>query len=154
MFRYERPQKGRQRQFHQLGVELIGAANSWADIECIALADAILKKLETRQLTTLEINSIGDSESRSKYRDELVKYLSAFETQLSADSQKRLKTNPLRILDSKDEKDQKIRVANPCGKCRELLIDYAPDTYVIIRDEDNQLKKERARNLIPNRYKK
>ena len=64
MFRYERPQKGRQRQFHQIGVELLGAANSWADIECIAMADAILKKLEVRSLSKLEINSIGDAESR------------------------------------------------------------------------------------------
>jgi histidyl-tRNA synthetase len=108
MFRYERPQKGRQRQFHQIGAEILGAANSWADVECIALADAILKKLETRQLTRLEINSIGDSSSRAKYRDALVAYLAKFESQLSNDSQKRLKTNPLRILDSKDEKDQSI----------------------------------------------
>jgi histidyl-tRNA synthetase len=108
MFRYERPQKGRQRQFHQLGVEILGVANSWADIECIALADTILKQLEVRKLSKLEINSIGDSASRTQYRSALVNYLTQFEAQLSQDSQKRLKTNPLRILDSKDAKDQEV----------------------------------------------
>lgn len=116
MFRYERPQKGRQRQFHQLGVELLGASNSWADIECIALADAILKKLDVRKLSKLEINSIGDQDSRTRYREALVQFLSGYESQLSADSQKRLKTNPLRILDSKDEKDQAILKQAPLLK--------------------------------------
>lgn len=108
MFRYERPQKGRQRQFHQLGVELLGVSNSWGDIECIAMADMILQKLEVRGLATLEINSIGDLASRTQYRSALVAYLSKFEAELSADSKKRLQTNPLRILDSKDENDQKL----------------------------------------------
>jgi histidyl-tRNA synthetase len=116
MFRYERPQKGRQRQFHQLGVELLGASNSWADVECIALADAILKKLDVRKLSKLEINSIGDQDSRTRYREALVQFLSGYESQLSADSQKRLKINPLRILDSKDEKDQAILKQAPLLK--------------------------------------
>jgi histidyl-tRNA synthetase len=113
MFRYERPQKGRMRQFHQVGAELIGVANSWADIECIALADGILKKLEVRNLTTLEINSIGDLASRAAYRTALTEYLSKFQTELSVESQKRLMTNPMRILDSKDAKDQKITADAP-----------------------------------------
>jgi histidyl-tRNA synthetase len=108
MFRYERPQKGRQRQFHQIGAELLGVASNLADIECIALADAILKKLEVRELCQFEINSIGDAASRASYREALVLYLSRFEAELSEESQKRLKTNPLRILDSKSEADQKI----------------------------------------------
>jgi len=116
MFRYERPQKGRQRQFHQFGAELLGVANSWGDVECIAMADTILKKLEVRELSSLEINSIGDMASRTAFRTALVNYLSKFEAQLSDDSKKRLLTNPLRILDSKNEKDQEILKGAPLLK--------------------------------------
>jgi histidyl-tRNA synthetase len=113
MFRYERPQKGRQRQFHQLGIELMGIASPQADIECIALADDILKRLGIRKHARLEINSIGDRDSRKKYRDALTEFLSAKVDSLSEESQKRLKVNPLRILDSKDPKDQKALEGAP-----------------------------------------
>ena len=108
MFRYERPQKGRMRQFHQLGIELLGAASAHADVETIAIGHEILKALKIRELATIEINSIGDTESRSKYVAALVKYLQQHQVSLSPDSQKRLVTNPLRILDSKDEKDHAL----------------------------------------------
>jgi histidyl-tRNA synthetase len=108
MFRYERPQKGRYRQFHQFGVELLGAASPFADVELISLGYEILKGLKVETLSHLEINSIGDEESRGLYMNALVKYLREKESSLSPDSQRRLTTNPLRILDSKDEKDQAL----------------------------------------------
>jgi histidyl-tRNA synthetase len=108
MFRYERPQKGRQRQFHQVGVELIGVEKTLADLEILSLAHLFLQDLGLRERCTLEINSIGDSESRSRFRESLVQYLSSCKDKLSQDSQKRLQHNPLRILDSKDAGDQEI----------------------------------------------
>jgi histidyl-tRNA synthetase len=108
MFRYERPQKGRYRQFHQIGVELIGVAAPQADIEVIALGARILDALGLRERTILELNTLGDPESRAAYRNALIAYLSDHATQLSADSKQRLERNPLRILDSKDEADQRI----------------------------------------------
>jgi histidyl-tRNA synthetase len=111
MFRYERPQKGRYRQFHQLGVECLGLETPAADVECLALAYDILSTIGLRDQVQLEINSLGDGESRQKHRDLLMEYLKDFESQLSADSKVRLHKNPLRILDSKDEGDKKI-VAN------------------------------------------
>lgn len=110
-FRYERPQKGRMRQFHQFGAELLGAAEPLADVETIALAAQILQTLGLKDAVTLELNSLGDAESRGSYRAALVKYLSQHEAKLSEDSKKRLEKNPLRILDSKDEGDRGI-VAN------------------------------------------
>lgn len=107
-FRYERPQKGRQRQFHQIGVELIGVKSALADVECLTLAYEILKGLDVLGESRLEINSIGDSESRARYVESLVKYLTQKQSQLSGESQKRLNINPLRILDSKDEADQAL----------------------------------------------
>lgn len=111
MFRYERPQKGRYRQFHQLGVECLGLETPQADVECLALAYDILCKFGLKDKINLELNSLGDNESRAKHRDLLVTYLKDFESQLSNDSKVRLQKNPLRILDSKDEGDKKI-VAN------------------------------------------
>ncbi len=108
MFRYERPQKGRQRQFHQFGVELLGAASPFADVECLSLGYEILKHLKVADLSFLEINSIGDLESRGLYMNALVKFLKEKQSELSSDSQRRLNINPLRILDSKDEKDQAL----------------------------------------------
>jgi len=108
MFRYERPQKGRQRQFHQIGVELIGVDGPLGDVEVIATGAQILETLGVRNRTTLEINSLGDTESRDTYRSTLVAYFSRYENDLSADSRERLVKNPLRILDSKDEGDRKI----------------------------------------------
>jgi len=108
MFRYERPQKGRQRQFHQLGVELLGVASPFADVECLTLSTEILRELKVLDKAQLEINSIGDTESRARYTESLVKYLKQNQSSLSGDSQKRLESNPLRILDSKDAGDQAL----------------------------------------------
>ena len=108
MFRYERPQKGRRRQFHQVGVELLGVAEPLGDVEVIALGHHVLSDLGLGDKVTLEINSLGDSESRQAYRDKLVAYFSRFKDELSADSKLRLEKNPLRILDSKDEGDRKF----------------------------------------------
>lgn len=108
MFRRERPQKGRQRQFHQIGIEFLGVANAIADLECISMASLLLKKLGLEKKSTLYVNSIGDSDSRKTYREALVKYLKDYKTQLSPDSQRRLEQNPLRILDSKEDVDKEI----------------------------------------------
>jgi len=108
MFRYERPQKGRWREFRQVGIELLGVATPIADIEVIALAHQILSKLGLADKVTLELNSLGDAESRAAYRDKLVAYLKQHESKLSEDSRMRLERNPLRILDSKDEGDRAI----------------------------------------------
>jgi histidyl-tRNA synthetase len=106
MFRYERPQKGRYRQFHQIGVELIGVAQPQADIEVIALGSRILEALGVGERVELQVNTLGNSESRAAYREALVAYFSARVTELSEDSRRRLERNPLRILDSKEETDQ------------------------------------------------
>jgi len=108
MFRYERPQKGRLRQFHQIGVELIGCKDPIGDVEVIVLAYNILKSLGLESRVKLEINTLGDQESRDAYRTQLVNYLNDYKDQLSEDSQIRLTKNPLRILDSKDAKDREI----------------------------------------------
>ena len=108
MFRYERPQKGRFRQFHQIGVEALGFENPEADVESMALAWQMLSALGLSNKSQLEINTLGDRESRDRHRQALVDYLTPFRSELSADSQIRLEKNPLRILDSKDEKDQRL----------------------------------------------
>jgi histidyl-tRNA synthetase len=113
MFRYERPQKGRQRQFHQIDVEVIGAPEPLADVEVIALGAQILRALGLEDDVTLELNTLGDPTSRRAYRDLLVEYLSAYRADLSADSQIRLERNPLRILDSKDPGDREILKGAP-----------------------------------------
>ncbi len=107
MFRYERPQAGRQRQFHQIGLELLGSGAPRADVEVIAIATDILQALGLRNLT-LDINSVGRGEDRQRYREALVQYLEPYKAELDKDSQERLTRNPLRILDSKDEKTQAI----------------------------------------------
>jgi histidyl-tRNA synthetase len=107
-FRYERPQKGRLRQFHQIGAELLGAAEPMADVELIALGMHTLRVLRLSDSVTLEINSLGDVESRAAYRDALVAYLSKHADKLSDDSRLRLERNPLRILDSKNEGDRDV----------------------------------------------
>ncbi|MEX2200622.1 MAG: histidine--tRNA ligase [Dongiaceae bacterium] len=113
MFRYERPQKGRQRQFHQIGVELLGVAQPLADIEVIVLGQRILEALGIADRTGLEINTLGDSESRQAYRQALVDYLTPQINFLSPDSRTRLERNPLRILDSKDKEDRDIVAGAP-----------------------------------------
>lgn len=108
MFRYDRPQKGRYRQFTQIGIELVGVESPYADVEVIALAAHLLKDLGILDQLTLEINTLGDRESRDSYRAKLVTYFSKFSKDLSQDSQRRLEVNPLRILDSKDDGDRKL----------------------------------------------
>lgn len=113
MFRYERPQKGRYRQFHQIGVEIIGAAEPLADAEAIACGWQILRELGITESVTLNINTLGDRESRDAYRAALVEYLSRYEGELSAESKVRLAKNPLRILDTKDAGDLKLLEGAP-----------------------------------------
>jgi len=113
MFRYERPQKGRMRQFHQIGVELLGVPGAVGDAEVITMGHMILSRLGVADKCILNINTLGDTESRLAYRQALVEYLSAFRGQLSEDSQRRLDLNPLRILDSKDEGDIALLVDAP-----------------------------------------
>ncbi len=108
MFRYERPQKGRQRQFHQIGIELFGVSDPVGDVEVIALGAQVLEKLGVRDWCTLELNTLGDTESRDAYRAALVAYFEGHLDKLSADSKERLHRNPLRILDSKNEGDRSI----------------------------------------------
>ncbi len=108
MFRYERPQKGRQRQFTQFGVELLGADVPQADVEVIAMAYEFLEKLGLQGQVVVEVNSLGDEESRNAYRTKLVEYLRRHYDELSDDSKARLERNPLRILDSKEECDKAV----------------------------------------------
>jgi histidyl-tRNA synthetase len=110
-FRYERPQKGRLRQFHQIGAEYLGQAHPYADVEMIALGYRILSALGLKEKVTLELSSLGDAESRNTYRSMLVAYLNDHLAELSEESRLRLEKNPLRVLDSKNEGDRKI-VAN------------------------------------------
>lgn len=112
-FRYERPQKGRLRQFTQFGAEWLGVAEPQADIEIIALAADILAALGLKNKVTLELNTLGDAASRASYRDALVNYLQLYKDALSPESQLRLECNPLRVLDSKDKGDREILVDAP-----------------------------------------
>ena len=112
MFRYERPQAGRQRQFHQLGVEVFGSPSARADAEAIAIATTILQALGLKNLH-LNLNSIGNADDRQRYRQALIDYLTPFKAELDADSQDRLTRNPLRILDSKDDRTQAILQSAP-----------------------------------------
>lgn len=118
MFRYERPQKGRLRQFHQMGVEAIGYSDPWSDVECIALGAHILQALGLKDTTQLELNTLGDIQSRAQHREAFISYLSRYRNELSEDSKLRLEKNPLRIFDSKDPTDQKIVSEAP------RLLDY------------------------------
>jgi histidyl-tRNA synthetase len=113
MFRYERPQKGRFRQFHQIDVELLGVAQPAGDVEVIALGADILDALGVLASTELELNTLGDLESRHSYRAALVAYYEKRAGELSEDSRRRLERNPLRILDSKDEGDIRVNADAP-----------------------------------------
>lgn len=119
-FRYERPQKGRLRQHHQFGVEAFGIAEPEQDVECILLQMDFYSRCGLKDLE-LQINSLGDSESKARYRDALVGFLKPKAAQLSEDSQRRLETNPLRILDSKDPRDKEATQGAPPA------VDYLSD---------------------------
>jgi histidyl-tRNA synthetase len=138
MFRYERPQKGRLRQFHQVGVELLGVADPLADVEVIALAREFLDAIGLADSIVLELNTLGDAESRSAYRQRLVAYLQAHRDRLSADSRERLERNPLRILDSKDEGDRAIISGAPA--LAESLNDASRAFIAQVRDGLNELE--------------
>jgi histidyl-tRNA synthetase len=132
MFRYERPQKGRFRQFHQIDVELIGVAQPQADIEVIALGHRILDALGIRANTVLELNTLGDLESRTRYREALVAYFSRRGSELSEDSRRRLERNPLRIFDSKEEADRRVSLEAPVFG--DYLNTQSRDFFARVRD--------------------
>jgi len=131
MFRYERPQKGRFRQFHQIDAELIGPATPEADVETIALGADILGALGVLTDCVLQLNTLGDTESRTAYRAALVDYFSAHRDKLSEDSLRRLERNPLRILDSKDAGDVAINAGAP--HFDKYLTDAARDFFARVR---------------------
>lgn len=121
MFRYERTQAGRQRQFNQIGVEVLGSADPRADVEVIAIASDILQTLGLTNLR-LDLNSVGNKEDRQSYRQALINYLTPYKEELDPDSQDRLIRNPLRILDSKNPRTQEIAADAPS------ILDYLGDT--------------------------
>ena len=131
MFRYERPQKGRYRQFHQIDVEVLGAAEPLADAEVIAVGWHVLGELGVTDGTVLEINTLGDVASRDAHRAALVAHLSPQREKLSTDSQVRLERNPLRILDSKDQGDRALLVDAP--RIQDHLTDAARAHYDAVR---------------------
>ncbi|WP_422055715.1 histidine--tRNA ligase [Sphingomonas sp.] len=122
VFRYERPQKGRYRQFHQIDAEIIGAAEPQADVELLTMADQLLKELGVAEGVTLQLNTLGDAETREAWRAALVAHFEAHRGELSEDSLTRLEKNPMRILDSKDPRDRPIA-------------DSAPDIDAYLTDE-------------------
>ena len=132
MFRHERPQKGRRRQFRQVGIELLGVADPLGDIEIIALADHFLDALGLKDNVVLELNTLGDTESRGIYRDKLVEYFSDHREQLSGDSQRRLEQNPLRILDSKDAGDRTLVAEAPV--IDDCLDAHSTDYFATVRE--------------------
>ena len=113
VFRYERPQKGRFRQFHQLDAEIIGAGEPAADVELLAFADQLLRELKIADGVTLQLNTLGDAATRDAWRTALVAHFTAHRGDLSEDSLVRLDKNPMRILDSKDPRDRPIADAAP-----------------------------------------
>ena len=137
MFRHERPQKGRYRQFHQLDVEIIGSDSPLADAELIALGHELLTALGVADGVTLHINSLGTPACRARYREALVAYLKAHEDRLSADSRARLQRNPLRILDSKDEGDRAIVARAPT--LADFLDEEARSFYDRVKEELGRL---------------
>jgi histidyl-tRNA synthetase len=127
LFRYERPQKGRYRQFHQLDAEIIGAGEPQADVELLCLADQLLKELDVAECVTLMLNTLGDAASRGAWRSSLIDYFRAVKGELSEDSQERLERNPLRILDSKDPRDRAFVADAP--KIDDFLSGEAQDFF-------------------------
>ncbi len=127
LFRYERPQKGRYRQFHQIDAEIIGAAEPAADVELLVMADQLLHELGIKEGVTLELNTLGDATSRDAWRAALISYFNDHKDVLSEDSLSRLEKNPLRILDSKDPDDRGVAHAAP--KIDEFLSGEAQDFF-------------------------
>ena len=148
MFRYERPQRGRLRQFHQCGVEFLGIASPLADVETIILGQRILDALGLSGRLTMRLNSLGDAESRAAYRRALVDYLEKRQDELSPESRLRLQHNPLRVLDSKDSGDRSVVADAPvlsdwlndsssaffaevCDGLAALGIDFVHDPFLV-----------------------
>ncbi|HEX6604525.1 MAG TPA: histidine--tRNA ligase [Sphingomicrobium sp.] len=129
-FRYERPQKGRYREFHQLDAEVIGAAEPQADVEILSLGYQLLQELGIADGVTLELNTLGDPETREAWRAALVDFFQAHAAELSEDSQMRLARNPLRILDSKDPRDKAICAGAP--SVDEYLTGEASDFFAAV----------------------
>ncbi|MBU6395734.1 MAG: histidine--tRNA ligase [Sphingomonadales bacterium] len=127
LFRYERPQKGRYRQFHQIDAEILGAGEPQADVELLVMADQILRELGIADGVTLQLNTLGDAPSREAWRAALIDYFRAVKGDLSEDSQERLEKNPLRILDSKDPRDKVFTADAP--KIDAFLSDEAQDFF-------------------------
>ncbi|MFA7602091.1 MAG: histidine--tRNA ligase [Novosphingobium sp.] len=127
LFRYERPQKGRYRQFHQIDAEIIGAGEPQADVELLTMADQLLKELGVADGVTLQLNTLGDAPSREAWRQALVAYFQDHRAALSEDSQDRLERNPLRILDSKDPRDKPFTADAP--KIDDFLSGEAQDFF-------------------------
>ena len=132
MFRYARPQKGRLRQFHQIGIELVGVEQAQADLEVIACGARVLDELGVLGETTLELNTLGDVESRGRYREALISYFNDYVGDLSSDSQTRLQRNPLRILDSKQERDREIIAGAPIFE--QFLNERSHSFFAAVRD--------------------
>jgi len=137
MFRYERPQAGRQRQFHQLGVEFVGYEDVRSDIEIIALAWDILGKLGIKELN-LEINTLGDLNDRLNFQKSFLEWLEINKHSLDVDSQKRINKNPLRILDTKDVKTKKVLENAP--RLFDFLSEKSLERYLILKKQLNFLK--------------
>jgi histidyl-tRNA synthetase len=137
VFRHERPQSFRFRQFHQINFEYLGIDNYLADVEIISMAALLLDNLQILDKTTLELNSLGDNETRINYQKALVEYFHDFKDSLSPDSKIRLEKNPMRILDSKDEEDQKI-VAN-CPTYSNYYNSYSFDFFANLQNSLTQL---------------
>jgi histidyl-tRNA synthetase len=130
LFRYERPQKGRFRQFHQLDAEVIGAAEPAADVELLCFADQLLRELGISEGVTLKLNTLGDVASRDAWRAALVAHFEGFRGELSEDSQRRLEANPMRILDSKDPRDRPAADSAP----KMVLSGEAEDFFGKVRE--------------------
>jgi histidyl-tRNA synthetase len=147
LFRYERPQKGRYRQFHQIDAEIIGAGEPQADVELLALADQLLKELGITGVT-LHLNTLGDAASRDAWRAALVDYFLSVKGELSEDSQERLEKNPLRILDSKDPRDRKFLADAP--KIDAFLSDDARGFFAAVTAglDAAGVKWQRAESLV------
>lgn len=131
MFRHERPQKGRYRQFYQIGVETFGMATADIDAELILMTARLWQQLGLQDAVTLQLNTLGSSEARARYRDALVEYLSARKDQLDEDSRRRLETNPLRVLDSKNPETQALLADAP--ELHDYLDDESRDDFATLR---------------------
>ncbi|MEC8443073.1 MAG: histidine--tRNA ligase [Pseudomonadota bacterium] len=131
MFRHERPQKGRYRQFYQIGVETFGMASADIDAELILMTARLWQQLGLQDAVTLQLNTLGSSEARARYRDALVEYLSARKDQLDEDSRRRLETNPLRVLDSKNPETQALLADAP--ELHDYLDDESRDDFATLR---------------------